>query len=56
MNKSAKRNFGPCIVCGNQGPNKTYRKINAVPAYEELNQKLNKMLTDKYSNIIISIY
>jgi len=52
MNKSTKRNFGPCIVCGNQESN----NVDAVPAYEELNQKLNKMLTDKYSNIIISIY
>jgi hypothetical protein len=30
--------------------------VDAVPAYEELNQKLNKMLMGKYSNIIISIY
>ena len=50
MNKSTKRNFGHVVT---KNLIKAYRKINAVPVYEELNQKLNKMLTGKYYNIFI---
>jgi hypothetical protein len=62
MNKSTKRNFGPCIVCGNQEPNKTYRKINAQnilkisqsPNIENINFQVDDQLCQKHHNELIN--